>query len=68
MNRREFIRRARRYARRHRLYFAFNPVEGKGGHGKMYLGDRVTTVPHGEIGVGLLASIMRDLNINRGEF
>ena len=28
--------------------------EGKGSHGKIYVGDRVTTVPHGNIGVGLL--------------
>ena len=68
MNRREFIHRKRRYARRHGLYFAFNPVEGKGSHGKIYVGDRVTTVPHGDIGVGLLASMLRGLNINRREF
>ena len=68
MNGREFIRRARRYARRYGLEFYFNPVKGKGSHGTVYVGDRVTTVPHGEIGVGLLASMMRDLNVNRREF
>ena len=68
MNRREFIQRARRYARRNGLEFYFNPAKGKGSHGKVYLGDRVTTLPHGEIGIGLLASMMRDLNINRREF
>ena len=68
MNGREFVRRARRYARRNGLEFYFNPAKGKGSHGKVYLGDCVTTLPHGEIGVGLLASMMRDLNIDRREF
>jgi predicted RNA binding protein YcfA (HicA-like mRNA interferase family) len=40
---------------------------GKGGHGRIYLGDRFTTVPaltH-EIPPGLLAKIRRDLGLTR---
>ena len=53
MNDREFLRRARRYARNHRLDFDSDPRRGKGSHG--------------EIPTGTLASMLRDLHIDRGE-
>ena len=34
----------------------------------LYLGSRRTTVPQKEIGRGLLASMLRDLNVDRGDF
>ena len=68
MKDREFLRRARRYARRHRLEFEFDPTRGKGSHGKVYLGERTTIIPQGEIAPGTLSSILRDLGINRREF
>ena len=68
MNGREFVRRARRYARRRRLYFYFNPTHGKGSHGRVYVGSELTTVPHGEIGRSLLPSMLKDLNIRREDF
>ena len=42
--------------------------QGKGSHGRVYLGEFLTTVPHGELGTGLLASMLRDLHIDREEF
>ena len=68
MNDREFLRRARRYARRHRLRFEFDPTQGKGSHSKVYLGDQQTTMPQGEIKPPTLRSMLRDLGIDRREF
>ena len=67
MNDREFHRRARRYARKHRLDFDFSPNRRKGSHGEVRLGPYRTTVPHGEITTGTLASILKDLHIDRRE-
>lgn len=68
MNGREFRRRARRYARRHRLDFDFVPSRGKGSHGELRLGPYRTTVPHGEIPAGTLAAMLKGLHINKKEF
>ena len=67
MNGREFVRRARRYSRRHGLDFDYSPSRGKGSHSEVRLGSYRTTVPHGEIPAGTLASMLRDLHIDRGE-
>lgn len=66
MNGREFVRRARRYARRNRFDFYFDP--DKGSHGTVYVGDSETQVQHGEIATGTLMSMFRDLNIDRRNF
>ena len=68
MNGREFIRRARRYARRNGLEWAFDPQQGRGSHGTFYLGNRRTTVQHGEIKPETLFSMLRDLGINWRRF
>ena len=68
MNGREFVRRARRYARRNRLSFDFDPTRGKGSHGEVYVGEFRTTVQHGEIPRGTFAYMLKDLNIDRREF
>ncbi len=68
MNGREFIRRARRYARRNGLEFYFDSSHGKGSHGTIYVGDRRTRVQYGEISTGTLMSMLRDLNIGRRDF
>ena len=68
MNGREFVRRAHRYARDNGLECYFEPNRGKGSHGKITLGGRATTVQHGEIPLGTLLKMIRDLHIRRGEF
>lgn len=68
MTSREFLRRARRYARRSGLAFRFDPAHGKGSHGRMYVGSRFTTLKHGELSKGVLAAILRQLNIDRRDF
>ena len=64
----EFIRRARKYARRTGQDFHFDPARGKGSHGRVYVGTRFTTLQRGELMRGVLATMLRQLNINRREF
>ena len=68
MTSREFVRRARDYARRTGQSFSFDPAHGKGSHGRVYVGTRFTTVQRGELRTGVLAAMLRQLNIDRREF
>ena len=68
MNGREFVRRARRYAKRHGLDYHFDPTQGKGSHGAFRLGERHTTVQHGEIPRRTLLAMLRQLGIEAKEF
>ena len=68
MNSREFIRRARRYAGKTGQAFRFDPVHGKGSHGRLHIGSRFTTVQRGELSRGMLAAMLRQLDIDREEF
>lgn len=63
----EFLRRLRRLARRQGLALLYESRQGKGGHGRVYLGERFTTIPaltH-EIPPGLLTKMLRDLGLTR---
>ena len=68
MNGREFIRRAGRYARRNGLEFHLDTRQGKGSHQTIYLGDRYTRVQYGEIPLGTLSAMLKDLDIDRRGF
>lgn len=68
MNGTEFVRRAKRYARKSGLSCHFNPSLGKGSHGRLHLGGRITTIPRKELGKGLLAAMLKDLEIDKEEF
>ena len=68
MNGAEFLRRARRYARRTRQEFRFDQAGGKGSHGKLYIGAGRTVVKHGEISKGMLLSMLKQLGIDRKDF
>lgn len=68
MNGREFVRRAQRYARKNRLDFKYDPSRGKGSHGVVHVDAFRTTVKYGEIPPGLLANMLKDLDIDRKEF
>ena len=68
MNGREFVRRARRYAREHGMAFAFDPSRGKGSHGFVFVGGRRTLVKHSEFSKSLLARMLRELGIDPKEF
>lgn len=70
MTGRQFIARVRKWARVRDLTVRFVASEGAGSHGTLYAGDRKTTVKdrREEIGKGLLAKMLADLNIDRNEF
>jgi len=48
--------------------FGFRPVRQKGSHVTLTNGHVYVTVPAKKIGVGLLAVILKDCNINREKF
>ena len=68
MNGRDFVRRVRSYARKTGQAFRFDPARGKGSHGRLYVGTRFTTVQRGELSKGMLAAMLRQLDIDRREF
>ena len=68
MNRNEFLRRARRYARRNQLEHHFEPEEGKGSHGAFYLAGRRTFVPEGKIRTGTFFGMLKQLGIDPRRF
>ena len=63
----EFVRRVRRLGRERGIPTRFDPRRGKGSHGRVYLGDRFTTVKNRrkEISSGLLAAMLRQLRLSR---
>ena len=68
MNGREFIRRARSYARKNGQALRLDPSHGKGSHARLYVGSRFTTVQQGELSRAMLAAMLRQLDIDRREF
>ena len=68
MNGREFLRRAKHYARTNDQEFRFDPSHGKGSHGRLYIGERFTTVQRGELSRAMLAAMIRQLDIKKEEF
>ncbi len=65
----EFVRRVRRLGRRRGVAVRFEPRTGKGSHGRLYYGERFTTVKdrRKEIGTGLLAAMIRQLGLSRDD-
>jgi len=68
VNSRAFIRRVRRYARRQNLAIRFDARRGKGSHGCLFLGARLTTVKHGSISPALIQKMLKDLGIKPEDF
>ena len=63
----EFVRRIRALGRERGVAVRFESRAGKGSHGRLYLGDRFTTLKdrRKEIGPGLLAAMLRQLGLSR---
>ena len=63
----EFVRHVRRLGRKRGLAVRFERRQGKGSHGRLYYGDRFATVKdrRKDIGIGLLAAMLRQLGLNR---
>ena len=63
MDGREFIRRVGRLGRRTGVPVRLDSARGKGGHQRLHYGERITTVPTGEIRTGLLHALCKQLGI-----
>lgn len=68
MNRAAFLRDLRAYCRSAGLDCRFDAVHGKGGHGRVYVGDRFTTVKSGEISNTLKQVMLKQLNLPKDAF
>jgi len=65
----EFLRRVRRVAGAQNVAIRFEARQGKGSHGRLYYGERFTTVKDRkkEIGPGLLQKMLADLGLSRND-
>jgi mRNA interferase HicA len=61
----ELIRKLRRLGRERGVEIRYEPRLGKGTHGRLFFGDRLTTLkdPRAEIGKRLLHKVLRDLGL-----
>ena len=48
--------------------YRFEPARGKGSHGRLWVGDRFTTVRHGELKPGTFRNMLRQLEIVKESF
>ncbi len=62
MNRAAFLRDLKRYCRKQGLSYAFDARTGKGGHGRVTVGDRFTTVQT-DLSEGRIESILKQLGL-----
>jgi predicted RNA binding protein YcfA (HicA-like mRNA interferase family) len=62
----DFIRHIRKIARKRGVTVRFDARRGKGSHGRLYYGNRFTTVKDRkkEVGPGLLRKMLADLDLN----
>jgi mRNA interferase HicA len=60
MNGKQFTKAVRELAKRNGVSFR-EENRGKGSHERVYYGDKFTTVKHGDIGLGLLSAMCRQL-------
>ena len=65
----EFVKRVNRYAKKMRIpCLTLIPRHGKGSHGRLHLGHPSYNRPAQKIGKGLLAAMLKDLNVNKEDF
>jgi hypothetical protein len=67
MNGHEFETRVRRLGRARGIGVSFDPGRGKGSHGRLYYGERFTTMKdrRKEIGPGLLIAMLHQLGLTK---
>jgi mRNA interferase HicA len=65
----EFMRKVRRLGRRRGVKVAFVPERGKGSHGTLYYGDKLTIVrnPTDELKTGTLHAMLTQLGVTLSE-
>jgi mRNA interferase HicA len=64
MKGREFIRRVRKLGRKQGIAVRLDRTRGKGSHGTLYYGVRLTVVAAGEIPIGTLRAMCRQIGID----
>ena len=65
----ELERKIKKLGRKHGVSVSFDPGRGKGSHGRLYYGDRFTTLKDRkkEIGPGLLAAMLGQLGLTKDD-
>ena len=65
----ELIRKLRNLAKERGVRFEYEPRRGKGSHGRLLLGERLTTVkdPKKEISPGLLHDMLKQLGLKKDD-
>jgi len=64
MNRDQFIRALRSYSKANGLgQVRLDLSKGRGGHGRVWVGDRFTTIPSGELKKGTKEGILKQLGL-----
>jgi mRNA interferase HicA len=65
----EFERRIKRIGRKRGVPVSFDQGHGKGSHGRLYFGDRFTTLKdrRKEVGPGLLKAMLDQLGLSRAD-
>lgn len=63
----ELLRRLRRLAKARGLECSYDPRHGKGSHGQLFFGDKLTTLkdPKKEIGASLLSDMLKHLGLSK---
>ena len=69
MNGAELARKLKRLAKQRGVWFEYEPRHGKGSHGRLVFGERLTTVkdPKKEIGPGLLHDMLKQLGLAKDD-
>ena len=69
MNGAELVRKLKRLARQRGVMCSHDPRHGKGSHGQLLFGDRLTTIKDlkKEIGPGLLRDMLTQLGLTRAD-
>ena len=65
----EFWRKIKRLGRKRGVPVSFDPGRGKGSHGRLYYGDRFTTLKdrRKELGPGLLKAMLDQLGLTKDD-
>jgi mRNA interferase HicA len=67
--RQQFERKIKKLGRKRGVAVAFDPGHGKGSHGRLYYGNRFTTLKdrRKEIGPGLLTAMLAQLGLSKAD-
>jgi mRNA interferase HicA len=65
----EFVKRVQRYAKKAGLACEWHPDKGKGSHGVLYVGDRLTVVrnPKEELKTGTYHAMLKQLGLKQSD-